>query len=444
LTSLDRDLRSDAPEDRSRDPVRNAGSGADVEQGTPRRAAADRPALRRCIAVAPQTFAAEHWGRTPLLSRAGTLPASFADLFDLAAVDELVSRRGLRTPFLRIAKDGVVVDPARYTGPGGAGAEVADQVLDDRVLALFADGATVVLQALHRTWPPLVAFAGQLAGDLGHPVQVNAYVTPPSSQGFSAHYDVHDVFVLQVAGQKRWKVHPPVHPDPLRSQQWTDRKAAVAEAASREPALDLVLRPGDALYLPRGWLHSALALGEVSAHLTVGMQPVTRAALVDALAALVLDDPALRQSLPLGVDVADPDALAEDLHATVEALVARLQSVDPAAVAGRLARTADAATRPAPLRPLAQAALAAELTPQTVIALRPQLRVRLRARAERVELVLPGRTLTLPALTEAALRQVLAAEPVAVADLPGLDPDDAVVLVRRLLREAVVVPAEPR
>ena len=80
-----------------------------------------------------------------------------------------------------------------------------------QLTALFADGATLVLQALHRTWPPLIEFTQQLAADLGHAVQVNAYVTPPQSRGFDDHYDVHDVFVLQVSGEKRWRIHEPVH-----------------------------------------------------------------------------------------------------------------------------------------------------------------------------------------------------------------------------------------
>ena len=62
------------------------------------------------------------------------------------------------------------------------------------VLALVREGSTLVLQGLHRLWPPLIEFTGDLAADLGHPVQVNAYVTPAQSQGFAPHYDVHDVF----------------------------------------------------------------------------------------------------------------------------------------------------------------------------------------------------------------------------------------------------------
>ena len=90
-----------------------------------------------------------------------------------------------------------------------------------------------MLQALHRVWPPIIDFCQQLAADLGHPVQANAYVTPPQNQGFDDHYDVHDVFVLQVAGRKRWSIHAPVHPAPLRNQPWTDRRDAVRRAAEQ-------------------------------------------------------------------------------------------------------------------------------------------------------------------------------------------------------------------
>jgi lysine-specific demethylase/histidyl-hydroxylase NO66 len=181
------------------------------------------------------------------------------------------------------------------------------------VLRLFADGSTVVLQGLHRLWPPLIEFADQLAADLGHPTQVNAYITPPSSRGFSPHYDVHDVFVLQVAGEKHWTIHEPVLRDPLRTQPWNDRATEVAAAAEREPVIDAVLEPGDALYLPRGYLHSARALGEISAHLTIGVHSVTRWAAaesaLDLVAGLAAEDPQLRGSLPLGVDLSDPDSV---------------------------------------------------------------------------------------------------------------------------------------
>ncbi|WP_112623464.1 cupin domain-containing protein, partial [Micromonospora saelicesensis] len=266
-------------------------------------------ALARCVSVEPAKFAAAHWGHTPLLSRAAELPdpAGFTDLLSPADADELLSRRGLRTPFLRVAKDGQLVAASRWTGGGGAGAEIGDQVLDERVLEQYASGATLVLQGLHRIWPPLVDFARDLGLALNQPLQINAYLTPAGSQGFATHYDTHDVFVLQVDGRKHWRIHPPVLPDPLEKQQWGGRADEVAATAQGPAALDVVLAPGDALYLPRGWLHSAQAQDASSLHLTVGIRALTRYALVEELLALSAEDQLLRASLPFGTDVADPD-----------------------------------------------------------------------------------------------------------------------------------------
>ncbi|MCX6464766.1 MAG: cupin-like domain-containing protein [Pseudonocardiales bacterium] len=411
---------------------------ADPESG-PGRALRPGPALGR---VAPDpAFAEEHWGRAPLLTR-GADANGFRDLLDLDGVDDLLSRRGLRTPFLRVARNGAVVDSSAFTGPGGVGAEIGDQVRDDRVAALFAEGSTVVLQALHRTWPAVIDLCTALAADLGHPVQANAYITPPASRGFSAHYDVHDVFVLQLAGRKHWTVHAPVHDDPLRDQPWNDHAGAVAARVRDDgPALDVVLEPGDALYLPRGWLHAATALGEVSAHLTVGVHVVTRHALVEALTALVADDPALRASLPLGLDVADPDALAPHVDAVRDALVAALARVPADAVARRVRRRVWAGNRPEPVRPIAHTAFTDGLAEGDVVRRRTGLGHRLLDRGEHVVLVLPDREITLPSATGEAVRALLGGEPLAVGSLPGMDTADQVVLVRRLLREGVLVPA---
>jgi lysine-specific demethylase/histidyl-hydroxylase NO66 len=402
----------------------------------------DRPALRRCVAGSTDVFARDTWSRAPLLSTYSALtasPAAFGDLFSLDSVDELLSRRGLRTPFIRIAKDGSVVAERRYTRGGGTGALIGDQVADDRVLALFADGHTVVLQGLHRLWPPLIDFAGALTSDLGHPVQINAYVTPPSAQGFSAHYDVHDVFVLQVAGEKRWRIHAPVRPDPMRDEPWTDHRDAVEKRAAEAPLIDAVLRPGDALYLPRGYLHAAEALGGTSCHLTVGVHPVTRRAVLDAVVAIVAADPALRSSLPLGVDLADAAQIEQDVRASVDAIVERLRTVSTADVAHRLAARTVTQTRPAPVRPLAQAHALEHLDGDSIVAGRPHLQHTVRDEGDEVVLTLPDRTLRLPTSAGKAVRAVLGGARLHVHELPDLSTEDALVLTRRLVREGVVV-----
>ena len=312
----------------------------------------------------------------------------------------------------------------------------------DAVLRLFAEGSTVVLQGLHRLWPPLIEFADALAADLGHPTQVNAYITPPSSRGFSPHYDVHDVFVLQVAGEKHWRIHAPVLADPLRNQPWQDRAAEVAAAAERVPVIDAVLRPGDALYLPRGFLHSAQALGAISAHLTVGVHSVTRwsaaEAALDLVRTLATEDPQLRTSLPLGLDLADPDAARDDVAAAIAGLRDWLGRVDPAQVADRLRHRTWAQVRPEPVAPLAQSTAAAALTDDAVLRLRRRLRCVLRDGADgQITLHAGRRSLSFPAGERAALTALLTAEELKVGDLPGLDPSGRLALARRLVTESI-------
>ena len=337
-----------------------------------------RPALARLLAMGPAEFAEKHWGTAPLLSTASELDAPFDDLFSNDAVDELITTRGLRTPFLRVAKDGRTLGDAEFTAPGGVGAAIRDQLSDDRLLRLFAEGSTLVLQGLHRTWAPLIEFAAQLGTDLGHPVQVNAYVTPAQSTGFSSHYDVHDVFVIQIAGQKQWQIREPVLTLPLRTQPWEHYRAAVARAAQEQPLLDVTLSPGDVLYLPRGYLHAATALGDISTHLTIGIHAWTRHHLLEHLityaVARLADDPEVRRSLPMFAEGTEGERVpATDFDLVRDRLIAVLADATPAEVREQVEVAHRAGQRAAPVAPIASVVSAGTLGLDDTLTLRPYL-----------------------------------------------------------------------
>ena len=399
--------------------------------------------LNRCIGTDPQTFAREHWGRLPLLTRASDLPRGFDDLLSTGDVDELLSERGVRAPFIRVAKDGGLVARDAYLGAAGFGAEMPDQVDSAKVLAQFASGATIVLQGLHRLWPPMIDFVRGMVDDLGHPVQANAYVTPPQNRGFDPHYDVHDVFVLQTSGTKHWTVHAPVHVDPLASQPWTEHRDAIARRVRDEPVVDAVLNPGDALYLPRGWIHSAQAQGATSVHVTIGVSAVTGMDVIRAVVDQLEGVADFRRSLPMGVDMTDQSEMVATTTKLVAELAGQLREqaaeLCEQAATGTRWRFADR-TRPVAVRPLASLA-ASERAATTMVRWRHGLVATIRRDDGRVVLQLADRTISLPdscADAVAALHAGLVADADA---LPGLDAADAAVVIRRLLREAVVVPA---
>lgn len=402
-------------------------------------------ALSRLLSVGRDDFAEQFWARQALLTPAEQLPQDFTDLLDEQAVDELVARRGLRTPFLRMAKDGSTLGNRTFTAPGGVGASIDDQVSDDKLVRLFAEGSTIVLQALHRVWPPIIDFCQRLAAELGHPVQANAYITPPQNQGFSHHYDVHDVFVLQLAGEKEWTIHSPVLSAPLRNQPWTDRRTDVEARSAEPPLIQTVLRPGDCLYLPRGFLHAARAHGVVSSHLTLGVHSWTRYDLAERLMhqalSEVADDEAVRTSLPPGVALNEPGGWKADLDLVREQLVAALQQVDSTALLPDLLASARAGQRAAPIGPLDQLRASQTLTTEETLQLRPHLLATLETAPasstapQGQQWVLQSRAgdFAVSGAEEPLLRDLLS-DGHATAGTLGLD------LARRLLLAGVVVP----
>jgi hypothetical protein len=133
----------------------------------------------------------------------------------------------------------------------------------------FREGFSVAIRGLQYRVPEVALLAEAMALALGQAsVGVNAYLTPPNSQGLAAHYDDHCVFVWQLAGFKLWRVY-----EQLEGERLPPLYAPRTEPdlAGRVCRVYRVGR-GDVLYIPRGWTHVATALGEESMHVTFGVE----------------------------------------------------------------------------------------------------------------------------------------------------------------------------
>ena len=341
----------------------------------------------------------------------------------MADVERLLTSGGLRFPGFRLAKAGAKLEVADYTKnlswrpqPFSGTADV------ERVLAEFEDGATIVLQGLHLNWQPLAEFCRSLEAELGHPAQANAYFTPRSAQGLPVHHDTHDVFSLQVAGEKRWLVYEPAWELPLKHQRY---KAETMGEPS-DPVLDVTLQAGDTLYLPRGWLHEAKTSETDSLHITVGVNVYTwmdafRAAL-DSCAGEV----GFRRSLG--------DGRAEEL---LELLATQL---DPERVERRQRRRLVRSRRPILGSQLTQLRALDNLDVDTSVERRPTVLFEHTG----TTLSFEGKELTFPAeVAEDVAFAAQSEEPFTPGDLPGdLDDEGRLVLVRRLVREGFLVVSE--
>ncbi|MEO8290075.1 MAG: cupin domain-containing protein [Gaiellaceae bacterium] len=375
--------------------------------------------------VSVEEFLAEHWEREPLVVPRGE-EGRFDDLLSVADVEWLVCSSGLRFPAFRLAKAGAKLDVSSYTKDLSWRPTPFTGAVDvERVLAEFEDGATIVLQGLHLNWAPLAEFCRALESELGHPAQANAYFTPRSAQGLPVHHDTHDVFSLQVAGEKRWLVYEPVWELPIKNQRYKEKMGDPGP-----PVHDVTLRAGDTLYLPRGWLHEAKTSAADSLHITVGVNVYTW---IDALRAAVEScaaDVAFRRS-----------AGGEGAEDLLERLAERLQ---PDQVERRRRRKLLRTRRPILGGQLSQLRALDELDLETQVERRPTVLFDLSG----ATLAFEGKDVSFPDDAREELEFIAeAAEPFTPAELPGdLDDEGRLVLVRRLVREGflLVSAAAPR
>jgi lysine-specific demethylase/histidyl-hydroxylase NO66 len=383
------------------------------------------PALARCVGE-PGRFAAETWGRHTHLHHEppDADAAGFADLLTLADVDRLITSSALRVPAFRLVKDGTPLPVETYTKSGRIGGVNLTGLADPpRVLRLLDEGATLVLQGAQRYHPPLARFCRELEVALGHPSQVNVYLTPPGARGLAVHHDSHDVFVLQAFGTKHWEIHATPH----------------EQAGFRPPQpRDVVLRPGDVLYLPKGTPHAARAQQALSGHLTVGVPATTWRAVLQRALSQALDEAPLDQPLPVGYH-RDPVVFAEQLRHRITDLSAHMDKLEAHELATQFAD--EFLTTRAPLAGggLVDRAKLASLHDESVVRRRAGSLCELRDSGDRLRLLLGDRELRLPRWVGPALREVVAATAeFRVADLSALDPDSRLVLIRRLVREGLL------
>ncbi len=400
-------------------------------------------ALDRCVGDV-EAFLSNAFGVAPHRWRH---TGAFDDVLSLADVDAALTASGLRQPAFRLVRDGDVLPPSTYTRHARTGSSRIDDLIDTgRALDLFAQGATIVLQGLQRWWSPAAHFCRAIELTLGHPIQANAYLTPPGAAGLAPHHDTHDVFVLQVAGTKHWVVREPAVDTPL-PRHTTDH-----EVAAGQPVLfDAALTPGDVLYLPRGFVHSAAAQQGVSLHLTLGVLATTVHDVLRQLVDMAGEDVAFRRSLTPGWPY-DDDLAATEVKTTVSALVDWLGRVDTAAVAERLRDRFVSNRTPLLDGQLLEIARLDDIDDGTIVARRsgtvgalavdpppgtlgddgdhPNVRLRV---------TLGDRQVVMPAVLEPAVRRLLDGADHRVGDLADLlDEPSRRVLVRRLVREGAL------
>jgi ribosomal protein L16 Arg81 hydroxylase len=216
--------------------------------------------------ISAAAFRAQHFERTPLLSKAVARGRSW-ELRDLDRLLDLIEPND-RT--LQLFNQGLV--PQRSYASDGVELGQSRRRLDKpAVYTQLRAGATLVINRIEAHSLECRRLCADVGRFAGLATTSNAYLSFSGAGSFGKHWDTHDVFAVQLFGRKRWLVFPPTFPLPLShhtSESFSQPESGCAH-------LDVVLEPGDVLYVPRGWWHQAVPLAQPSFHLSVGAYTAT-------------------------------------------------------------------------------------------------------------------------------------------------------------------------
>ena len=206
--------------------------------------------------VSAETFWERHWQEEPLFVQRPAERLRHRHLVSVEDLDPIIrqARRNESDQSILVVKDSF---------------KQTIQVFD-QLSSAYLTGHSLVIHTVELFWPPIAVLCHSLWDIFLYP-SVNIYLTPPSGAAFPVHTDAQDTFILQIAGEKRWRLFKPPILHPNQEQMLgkiPERPLSLEELGA--PFLDLLVRPGDVIYIPRGWPHVATTPpGQMAMHLTL-------------------------------------------------------------------------------------------------------------------------------------------------------------------------------
>ena len=378
--------------------------------------------LRWLLGEQADGFLTEVYERKPVVVRHND-PDRFRPLLSLADIDGLVAELDFQRGMLVMTDASRTIAESEYVAPSGA-------VDRGAVASLYAGGATLILNQLQQSHSGMATLCRSLESVFSCHVQTNTYLTPPSSQGFRTHYDNHDVLVIQIEGEKAWRLHDQPVAIPYRGEGFQPGVYPVGELSDT-----FVLRAGDCAYVPRGLMHDAATSGDKpSLHITCGLIVRTWAdVILEAVSEVCVKDEAFRRSLPPGF--ANPGFDRTAMGDEFQTLIHRL------AEKARLDHALDFAIREFVVSresDVSGALLGAHAPLAPAYVARPSI-WRIEEEefdgAKTVQLIAPGGDLSFPGLDRSSLERALSGTAFAPQDLGVPDPAP---LIRRLVAAGLI------
>lgn len=313
----------------------------------------------------------------------------------------------------------------------------------------FMQGATIKVEDFETRHPLMASICRTFEAEFGGDTYAMTFLTPPGRQGFGIHFDPVSSFIVQLSGEKHWKVYPEWVPFPTKTMN-----RPLAGLAMSDPVLDITLKPGDLLYIPAGYPHEAVCTDQHSLHMTIGLGALRPLDIIShALSILCEQQVDLRK--PIYPDA--PDA-ADRLKQALEIAGDQLKRIDPVLLK-RVFDASYAANRPnALLRGMENYLKAHSASSAAVVSPIPNKRASFVVDGDKLKIlppstIRPGRPLLVDPpfieLPEVAAREVAHLlrldRPIRVEEVEGdLDRDSKLLLARQLAMYGLLEVVEVR
>lgn len=303
-----------------------------LDHAAPSLPRSDRQQLVDLLApVSFDEFMRCHWERRPV-----AIPGSRAKLDRLGLAG--VTSDGFAREVQRAASEaraGFAVGALRSEWAEAAHEQPFVYIKPEAIAEMVAKGASIAIDNFGDTG--LAELVAALKLQLRHAgeVRIDA-VLSPAGEGFPLHVDKASVIVVQIDGRKRWRFSDqPVLPWPSGTTAFT----SAGDVAHRDhvperweelerlelPQLrEILLEPGDVLYIPAGTLHATAATDEPSLSVSMLFSPCRTIDLIHRVLAKQLgSDPAWR-NVP---GVAEPGVLTDAAREFLSERLAELREL---------------------------------------------------------------------------------------------------------------------
>lgn len=216
---------------------------------------------------------------------------AYEGLFGLADIDELLSKQNLKPEGIKLVKDGEQILNSLWTKT----TKLLDGtqnviVVPDLILKHYYEGATIIISFADTMIPALGAINRCIEQEFGIKSQANIYITPPNAQGFTQHYDTHDIFLLQIKGPKIWRMYDTGEGLPTSADKFKNEPTLIEE---------ITINTGDILYMPRGVVHEAFSSEASTIHVNFSLSPRYGFHLIEEIAKIAeKEDVFFRQVIP--------------------------------------------------------------------------------------------------------------------------------------------------